>query len=377
MKFLKFLAVLLLILGLAVLGLFITGNTFLLKGVWATYLHGNTSGTIDDAKYFSTNTVEAGAAQPWKIAAEAADRKLSQQLQDVLTESESVAFLVVKNGAIQYEQYWDGYSDSSRTNSFSMAKTITTLLVQVAIQEGYIKSWDDKVITYLPGLQGPYRDKLTLRHLTTMTAGLQWNEDYSNAFDITAKSYYATNIKKLMLNEVPVVVEPGAQYEYQSGATELLGMVLTEATGTSVSDFAGENLWKPLGAKYNAKWHADSKDGMEITYCCFNSNARDFARFGEILTDNGKWKGVQIIDSGFVAMATQPYKAAHYGYSFWVDESQLTPVFYFRGMLGQYIIVLPEKEIVIVRLGRKELEEVNGKHTRLQQVITEEVLKYF
>ncbi len=377
MKFLKFLAVLLLILGLAVLALFITGNEFLLKGVWATYLHGNTSGTIDDAKYFSTNTVEAGAPQPWKVAPEIETKKISERLQTTLAESESVAFLVAKNGIIQYEQYWDGYSDSSRTNSFSMAKTITTLLVQIAIQEGYIKSWDDKVITYLPGLQGSYRDKLTLRHLTTMTAGLQWNEDYSNAFDITAKSYYATDIKKLMLEEVPVVVEPDTEYEYQSGATELLGMVLTEATGTSVSDFASENLWKPLGAMHSAKWHTDHKDGMEITYCCFNSNARDFARFGEVLTDNGKWKGMQLIDSAFIAIATQPYKATHYGHSFWIDQNQLTPVFYFRGMLGQYIIVLPEKEIVIVRLGRKELEEVNGKHTRLQQTMVEEVLKYF
>jgi CubicO group peptidase (beta-lactamase class C family) len=377
MKILKFLAVLLLVLGLVILGLFVTGNQFLIKGVWATYLHGDKTATINDARFFDTRTIEAGKVTPWEEAATYNKKQLSPALREVLKESESVAFLVLKNGKIQHEQYWDGYSDSSRSNSFSMAKSITTILVQLAIQEGYIESWDTRVSEFLPGLEGAYRDELTLRHLTTMTAGLQWNEHYTNPFDITARTYYGPDVSELMLDEVPVVVKPGSQFEYQSGATQLLGMALTEASGMSVSAFASRYLWQPLGAVHDAAWHTDHKDGMELTFCCFNSNARDFARIGALMVDYGNWQGKALLDSAFVHKATQPFGADHYGHSFWLDPHQLFPIFYFRGILGQYIIVIPEKDMVIVRLGKKELEKVNGVHTRLEQAMVEEIMKYF
>lgn len=377
MKFLKFLAVLLLVLGLLVLSLFLTGNQYLLKGVYATYLHGETSATIDDARFFSVREIPARNPQPWSIAEKYNKQQLSEKLSSTLEESRSVAFLVAKEGAIVHEQYWDGYSDSSRSNSFSMAKTITNILVQLAIQQKYIGCWDDKVADYLPALEGPFRDDLTLRHLGTMTAGLQWNEHYKNPFDITAKAYYGPDVRQLMLNEVPVVVRPGSKYEYQSGATQLLGMVLEKAVDQSVSAFASRALWTPLGAEQDARWHTDGPGGMELTYCCFNSNARDFARLGQLFTNHGRWQGQPFIDSVFVRYATRPFGAKHYGHSFWVDQTQLTPVFYFRGILGQYIIVVPEKELVIVRLGKQELETVKDKHTRLEQTLVEEVLKYF
>jgi CubicO group peptidase (beta-lactamase class C family) len=377
MKFLKFLAALLLVIGLLVLGLFLSGNQYLLKGVYATYLHGETSATIDDARFFSTREIPARNPQPWPIAEQYNQQNLSETLSATLEESKSVAFLVVKDGALVHEQYWDGYGDTSRSNSFSMAKTITNILVQLAIQQKYIGSWDDRVADYLPELEGPFRDDLTLRHLGTMTAGLQWNEHYKNPFDITAKAYYGPDVRRLLLNEVPVVVRPGTKYEYQSGATELLGMVLEKAVDQSVSAFASRALWTPIGAEQTARWHLDSKGGMELTYCCFNSNARDFARLGQLFTHHGRWKGEPFVDSVFVRYATRPYAATHYGHSFWIDQTQLTPVFYFRGILGQYIIVLPEKDMVIVRLGKQELETVKDKHTRLEQTLVAEVLKYF
>jgi len=348
-----------------------TGNQFLLKGLWAAYLHGNTSATIGDAKFFDTRTVKAGAARPWGTSQYFGEWQLTDELRQSLEETRSVAFLMVQGGEVIFEEYWDGYSASSRSNSFSMAKSITTMLVQCAIQDGIIPGWDTKVRDYLPGLKGEFADELTLRHLTTMTAGLDFNEHYTNPFDITAKLYYGPDAEKLMIENVPVVQRPG-EYEYQSGATQLLGLALMKATGKTVAEYASEKLWKPLGAEHDAEWHLDGS-GRELTFCCFNSNARDFARFGQMLLDQGNFKGQQILDSSFVAMATKPHVVPFYGHSFWIYDDEGTHIFYQRGILGQYIIVIPEYDLVVVRLGHVRLGN-DDNHSLDFKVIVREVL---
>jgi CubicO group peptidase (beta-lactamase class C family) len=349
-----------------------TGNEFLLKGVWAAYLNGNTSATIGDAKFFDTREIETGFAQSWAESDNFNSQSLSDRLTESLIETESVAFLVVKNDEILHEQYWDGYSESSQSNSFSMAKSITTMLAQCAIQDGLIKSWDQKVVDFLPDLKGEYAQELTLRHLTTMTAGLEFNEHYTNPFDITAKTYYGPDVAKLMLDEVPVSVKPGS-FEYQSGATQFLGMAVVEATGKSLAEYASEKLWKPMGANHAAKWHLDNENGLELAFCCFNSNARDFARFGKLMLNDGNWDGTQVLDSAFVSIATQPHAETFYGHGFWIDDSYGTHIFYQRGILGQYIISIPEHDLIIVRLGHQRGENINM-HPSDYRVIVEEVL---
>lgn len=351
----------------------ISGNQFLLKGVWAAYLNGNTSATIGDAKFFDTRTVDAGVAKPWPVSENLNSVKLADKLRSSLEETKSVAFLMVEKGKVVYEEYWDDYSDSSRSNSFSAAKSITTMLTQCAIQDGFIESWDQKVHDFIPELSGDYANELTLRHLSTMTAGLDFNEHYTNPFDITAKLYYSPDVEKLLIDEVPVFRMPGT-YEYQSGATQLLGLSVMKAAGRTLAEYASEKLWKPLGATHSAEWHLDSKNGKELAFCCFNTNARDFARFGQMMLQKGNFNGVQILDSTFVNLATQPFAVPFYGHSFWLTEDYGTPVFYQRGILGQYIIVIPEKELVIVRLGHQRLENVDN-HPKDFRVIVEEVLK--
>lgn len=368
----KWLAIILIVLAL---GLKLSGNGYLLKGIWATYLHGERSATITDLKFFDFREVPAGKEIPLPVAKNYNQMQLSEKLQNTLAETRSVAFLVVQNDSIAYEQYWDVGSDTSQTNSFSMAKSIVTMLVQIAIQEGKIKSWDQKVIDFLPELSGEFAAELTLRNLSTMTAGLTYNEHYTNPFDITARSYYGSNIQKLMLEDVPVANKPGT-YEYQSGATQILGMVLMKATGQHLADYASEKLWKPLGASHAARWHLDSDKGTELAFCCFNSNARDFSRFGQMLLHQGNFKGTQILDSGFVQVATQPFVVPFYGHSFWVDDSLGTHVFYQRGILGQYIIVIPAKNLVIVRLGHEVLPKV-GEHSKDFTTIVAEILNQF
>lgn len=373
---LRLLAILLISFCLFVLGLYLTGNQYLLKGVWATYLHGEKTATINDAQFFDTRTVPATHPEDWPLASGYNQRNLSDTLQFTLEKTESVAFLVLKDGEILIEKYWDGYSSTSRSNSFSMAKSITTLLAQIAIQQGYIGSWDDPVVQYLPDIQGPFSRELKLRHLSMMTAGLQWDEGYTSPFGITAQAYYGSNIAKLLYDKVPAVNEPGVEFNYQSGATQLLGLVIAKATGKTISQFASEALWKPIQASESATWHLDSKDGTELTYCCFNSNARDFARIGQLLLHYGKWKGHSIIDSTFIATASKPGPAEQYGWSFWLDNRHLTPVYYMRGILGQYVIVMPEKNLVVCRLGKGRLPN-KGHHPADVKVIIEETLKYF
>jgi CubicO group peptidase (beta-lactamase class C family) len=352
-KLLSFLKWTALVLTLIVGGLYATGNGFLIKGVWATYLHGFNSASIGDARFFATHTIKAGTPRPWPVSKDLNTMTLTPDLRQSLEETRSVAFLIVQGGELLHEEYWDGYGPDSRSNSFSMAKSVTTMLAQCAIQDGRIKSWDQPVRDFLPGLQGPFADELTLRHLSTMTAGLDFNEHYTNPFDITAKLYYGPDAEKLLLENVPVVRQPGkGSYEYQSGATQLLGLCVMKATGRPLAEYASEKLWKPLGAEHDALWHTDA-EGHELAFCCFNTNARDFARFGQMMLNGGSFGGRQILDSAFVSLATQPYGVDFYGHAFWLYADEGTPVFYQRGILGQYIIVFPEYDMVVVRLGHE------------------------
>jgi CubicO group peptidase (beta-lactamase class C family) len=357
---------------LIVLGLYLSGNGYLIKGVWATYLHGETSATISDAKYFTTNTIAAPNPQAWAKAENYNEAEISPLLQEYLDSTESIAYLLLKNDSILIEKYWGIGSAQSQTNSFSMAKSITTMLVQIAIQKGIISSWQSTVSNFLPELTGEFVQYLQLDHLAKMTAGLDWNEHYKNPFDITAQAYYGSDIETLMTSKVKVTRKPGSVYEYQSGATQLLGLCLTEATGKSLSALAEEWLWAPLQAENPAAWHLDSDKGTELAYCCFNSNARDFARFGKLLINDGNWEGKSILDSSFIAESAQGEMNNFYGRSFWLyQDEQAGDVFYMRGILGQYIIVVPSYDAVIVRLGHQRLETVNNHPAELPIYLSE------
>ena len=371
-KITRFFIYLLGTIGIIALGLKLTGNGYLLKGVWATYLHGHNTASIDDMRFFETGRVKANNPLSWEEDSLMGKVELSKKLRESLESSESVAFLAVKRGKLIFEEYWDGYSDSSYSNSFSMAKSITTLLTQRAIQQGYINSWDDKVIKYLPNLKGPYASQITLRHLATMTANLTWKEKYKSPFAITAKTYFGEDVQNLLYSEVTVDSVPGEIYTYQSGATEYLGMAVQAAVKKPIYEFASEALWSPIGAENDAYWHLDDH-GMALTFCCFNSNARDFAKLGGLMINYGKLDGVQIIDSAFVAEAQRPYKSPYYGCGFWIDHEGGEGVYYFRGVLGQYIIIFPERDLVVVRLGKKRVFDPNSPHPSDFRKIVEEI----
>lgn len=356
-KALKYL--LLIFIGLNLL-IVLSGKTWMYKAISITYLKGHTSSYIHDYIHFPANIIESGEHQEWFISSKYNNAELPQFIQDLNDSLETTVFMVIQNDSILFEEYWHGYSSDSLSNSFSMAKSWVGTLIGVAIKEGKIKSVDQKVCEFLPNFCGENEKELTIKHLLTMSSGLNWTEDYYNPIGQTAEAYYGTKLRGLVINQ-KVVEEPGKVFKYHSSCTQLLGFILEEATGKTISEYASEKLWKPMGVKHSALWSTDTKNGDEKAFCCINSNARDFARLGKLYLDYGNWNGVQLIDSAFVNDATSAanlldedgWLNTNYGYQFWLAERQGFELFYARGLWGQYVVCIPELDMIVVRLGRK------------------------
>ena len=318
---------------------------------------------IDHYPLFGRAVVLAGDPQPWPYAPGVATARIPDSVEAAFAGYETTAYLVVKDGEIVLEQYWDGYADTLWSNSFSMAKSVVSLLVGCAIDDGYIQSVEQPVADFLPGDWAWRSEPLRIRDLLTMSAGFQWDESAASLFSPTTQIYYGGDLAAI-LYRTRFKERPGVHFEYQSGVTQLLAMVLTSAVGRPLSDYASEKLWRPLGAEEDAIWSTDDK-GVEKAFCCFNSNARDFARIGQLILQHGRWNGVPLVDSAYVRTAVTPadylrfgdQACTFYGYQFWVADLRGHTMPYCRGILGQYIIVVPDENMVVVRLGRSRSEE--------------------
>ncbi|MES2285762.1 MAG: serine hydrolase [Bacteroidota bacterium] len=346
----------------------VSGKTYLYKGMANTYFKGRSGPNVSEYAIFDNREVKAGAFQKWNLSGSYNTKTVSESHKKEFEEMKTIAFVVIKNDSITHEQYWDGYGEDSHTNSFSMAKTFTSILIGCAIDDGFIKNVDQPVGDFLPEYKEGEGAKLTIKHLLTMSSGINFDEDYANPLAYPGAAYYGSDIKKLTY-KYELTSEPGKTFEYLSGNTELLGFVLEKATGKTVSDYASEKLWKPIGAKNGALWSLDHEGGMEKTYCCFNSNARDFGRIGELFLDSGKWNGNQVISKEYVLNSIKPAdlmddfgkKNAKYGYSWWlIPNYKGHDIFYARGLLGQYILCIPKLKMIVVRLGNKREKKIPG-----------------
>jgi len=331
---------------------FISGKTYLFKAVWHNFAD------IDDYKIFSNNTVANANAQPWNVAANYNKQVLPDNLKSLLETLGSVGVVVIKNDSLLFEEYWDGYTDSSYSGSFSMAKSITSLLIGAALKEGKIKSPDEPVGNYIPEFKEGEKANVKIIDLLTMSSGSNWDESYSNPLSVTTELYYGSDVYKTVTS-VKIIKKPGTFHDYKSGDSQLLGLIVEKATGKSLSEYASEKLWKPLGAKHAALWSTDHEGGNEKSYCCFNSNAQDFARIGQLMLDSGSWKGNEVITKDYFQKSITAcmipdennMPCNYYGLQWWLVPYQ-PGIFYARGILGQYIIVIPSKKEVIVRLGK-------------------------
>ncbi len=269
---------------------------------------------------------------------------------DYLLDNKTVAFIIIKNDSIQYENYFKGYNEGAVVASFSMAKSVTSILIGCALDDGLIKSIDEPIVNYIPELNRDGLEKITIKHLLDMKSGIRFDESYVNPFSDAATYYYGRNLRKAMYRR-KLAHDPGGDFEYSSGDTQLLGLVLERALkGKTITAYLEEKLWKPLGMEYDATWSLDrEEDGLEKTFCCLNARARDFAKLGRLYLNNGNWNGKQIVSSEWVKESTTP-TPGNEGYTnqWWLnsDGSYLA-----KGILGQYIYVNPAKNLVMVRLG--------------------------
>ena len=359
-KIWKIIKWILIIIALLLITLYVTRNSYIIRGIQLTYLKGEKTANIDDYKDFDNNVILAGNPQLWIQHPSYNQIKLDSIFEKELQDFQTAGFILIKDGQLLNEHYFNGYNEKSLTNSFSMAKSIQTLLVGKAIEDGYIKSLDQKITDFLPEYKDdPFGSLCTVGDLSAMTSGYDWEEDYYFPLNPTAKAYYGDDIEKQILDR-KFTSKPGEHFNYLSGNTQLLGILLKRALkDKSISQYTQETLWQPMGMEYDAQWSKDKADGMEKTYCCFNSDARDFAKLGQLLLNNGKWNGKQIIDSAFIKKITSPNTKAFnknevptYGYSIWMDPSYKTPFYAMLGHQGQRIIVIPSQNLVVVRTGR-------------------------
>lgn len=347
----------------AVVALWATDNEHVLYGLRKTYLVGKKNPDIDDKNYFDVRKVAALAPEPISLSAFYNVTELLPEEELWIDSLGTTALLVYRQDSLLFEKYREG-NESTLSNSFSMAKSITSILVGMAIEEGYIESIDDKVCDYLEAYRTGMDTLLTIRHLLNMTSGIPFGESYSSPFGYMAKSYYGKDLTAATL-DYHVQKEPGTLWAYEGGNTVLLGLILKQATGVSVSDYCSTRLWSRIGAEQDAYWNLDHKDGVEKTFSGFYATARDFSRLGLLFVHDGVWHGDTIISSSWVKESIAPHgvpddkseQCTWYGRQWWIGEHAGHSFFACRGLRGQYVLCVPDLQIVAVRLGHQQSKE--------------------
>jgi len=353
----RILGVILIIIALVVTGIYVSGNGYIFNALKNTYMKGYNTAYIDDYKGFENAVINADVPQPWKLHEKYNQLQLTDTLRKELEDFQTIGFGIFKDGKLLYEEYWDDYSDSSLTNSFSMSKSVTTMLLGKAIEQGYIKGLDQKITDFIPEFLGDSLGRLaTVGDLSSMRSGYDWTEDYYSPFNMTTEAYYGNHIEKQLLAR-HFSERPGGHFKYLSANSELLAIILKRATGKNLAQYLSEEFWQPLGMESDALWSLSG--GIEKSFCCIYSNVHDYAKLGQLLLQQGNWNGVQLLDSAFVdKMITPCYDAFHpdepkkYGYSIWIDESYHPSFYGMIGHLGQRILVVPDENLTIVRLGK-------------------------
>nr|WP_320118251.1 serine hydrolase [uncultured Marinifilum sp.] len=333
---------------------------------------------IDDYKIFENKEVLVENGIDWPEADSYNKQELDLEDREYLESHETVAYLIIQNGKLIHEEYWDNYATNSHSNIFSATKSIVSLLIGIAIDEGKIKSVDEEIGNYLPEFSSEKSGQITIKELLTMSSGLDWNETYSSPTSITTQAYYGKHLREVSTHQ-KLIEKPGIRFRYQSGNTQLLAFIVEQATGETIAKYAERKLWKPMNAVEPALWSVDKKDGDEKSFCCFNTNARDAARFGQLVLNKGQWNGKQLISQDYIAEATSAAdyllneeKTAplnFYGYQYWILPYKGMNIPYMRGHRGQYIYSIAEKNAVVVRFGKLKDKQHKG-------AITMDIEKY-
>jgi CubicO group peptidase (beta-lactamase class C family) len=275
--------------------------------------------------------------------------------QDFLDRTNTNAFLLVRNGVITYEYYSNGFNEASQLPSYSVAKTMTSIIAGQLIAQGELKE-SDKFIDYFPELKsGTSFDRVTVQTLLDMQSGVGVSDNYPTGpagWGVAiAQMYATTDIDWFMKHNRKMAFEPGSKSEYRSVDTQMLGMIIKAITAEPIADYFSKNVWQPIGAKYPATWNVDRLDGIEKTFCCFNATARDYAKVGLAIVNGGQVGAKQIIDPVWLKRLKTPVtKLDHnwgYGAFVWHPFPGISQA---EGLHGQYIFIDPKTRTVIVKL---------------------------
>ena len=271
-----------------------------------------------------------------------------------MKDQRTAGLVIIQDGKIRLEKYGLDFSAAGRWTSFSVAKSFTSTLVGAAIKDGYIKSIDDKVSNYIPDLKGSVYDDVTIKQLLTMTSGVKWNEDYGDPKSDVAlfdahKPEPGVDVTVSYMRKLKRDVPPGTKWVYKTGETNLVGVLVSSATGKTLSDYLSDKIWRPFGMEQNASWILGST-GHEISGCCLQASTRDFARFGLFMLGGGIADGKSILPDGWVAEATAKQADTNlaeyggYGYQWWTinDHSYAA-----KGIFGQGIFIDSKRKLVV------------------------------
>lgn len=268
-------------------------------------------------------------------------------LADFLAMPEAIGLLVVKDGAVLLEHYAPGNDRDSRWISFSVTKSVTSLLIGAAIADGYIASVDEPVAHYLPRLRGTPYEAATVRDVLNMASGVAWNEDYADPASDVARAGGANGLGLVRyLADLPRVGEPGTTFNYNTGETNLAGEILRAAIGNNAATYLTHRIWQPFGMERDATWLIDGAGGVETGGCCISATLRDFARLGIFAMRDGVLAdGTRVLPEGWMAESIRPSAGnPGYGYLWWLmGDGSYTA----RGIFGQQIYVDPAAGLVI------------------------------
>jgi CubicO group peptidase (beta-lactamase class C family) len=290
-----------------------------------------------------------------KMPAEIMYKGTSLAFNEFLKQTDTNAFLVIRNGVMTYEWYKDGVTQSTQLPSYSVAKTMTSIMIGQLINQGKIKE-SDKFVDYFPNLKaGSSFDLITIQQLLDMQAGVGVSDNYPSGPSgwgvAIAQMYATTDLDWFLKNNRKMAFEPGSKSEYMSVDTQMLGMMIKKVTGKRVSDYFSKNVWQAVGAKYPATWNVDRIGGTEKTFCCFNASAIDYGRVGMLFLNGGYAGPTKVIDNNWLKRLSTPVTTLDrnwgYGAQVWHPYPNTSLAL---GLHGQFIFINPATRTVIVKL---------------------------
>ena len=307
---------------------------------------------IEKLEVLPFNMVKKGDATSNLIVGQALDLP-TQYVNEQMQQQRIAALLVLHNGELRLEEYGLDLNADDKWTSFSVAKSFTSTMIGAAIKDGYIKSLDDKVSDYIEDMRGSVYDDVSIEQLLTMTSGVQWNEDYSDPNSDVSKFNFHTpepgvDATASYMRSLPRAAPAGERWHYSTGETNLIGLLLHEATGYPLAEYLSDKVWSHIGAEQDASWIL-GPTGLEIGGCCIQATPRDYLRFGQFVLEGAMVNGESILPESWLSQATTKQAdtgstTQGYGYQWWTDNDGS---FQGKGIFGQGIFIDPSRNLVI------------------------------